>query len=188
MVIIDNYDSFTYNLVHYVEELLNEEIVVMRNDEIDYSAIDTSNGIILSPGPGLPTESGELMQIISKYHKTKTILGVCLGHQAIAEFFGAELLNLKRVLHGVSTNIELDSTDPVFANLPTNIEVGHYHSWVVDNKNVPEELKITSRDHNQIIMSLRHKTLPIWGVQFHPESVLTPLGKTIISNFVRLVK
>ena len=186
LVVVDNYDSFTFNLVHYIEEILDEDILVMRNDEIDYDLIETADEIILSPGPGLPSESGDLMKVIDLFHNKKKILGVCLGHQAIAEYFGGKLNNSERVHHGVSSAVELIHQDPLFKDLKSGFEVGRYHSWFVGDENFPQDLIVTSRTHEGTIMSLRHAQLQVFGVQFHPESVLTPQGKNIIRNFLHL--
>lgn len=185
IAIIDNYDSFTFNLFHYVE-MNASKCFVFRNDCINYTELDKADKIILSPGPGLPKDAGDLMKVIEKYEKSKPILGVCLGLQAITEFYGGKLLNLKDVLHGMAlqTNI-LDKNNVLFKNINENtIQTGHYHSWVADKKDFPKTLQITSEDEQGNIMSISHKTLPIHAVQFHPESILTPNGKTIIQNWI----
>lgn len=179
---IDNYDSFTYNLVHYLEEL-NCDVTVKRNNELSLQDVASFNKIILSPGPGIPDEAGLLKQIIAKYAPTKSIFGVCLGMQAIAEVFGGKLINLSTVYHGVATTVTCTKNDVLFTNLPKTFEVGRYHSWVVDKK-LPENLIATSFDENGELMSLRHKEYDVCGVQYHPESVLTPLGKQILENWV----
>ena len=185
MVLIDNYDSFTFNLVHYLEEL-NCEVVVLRNDEFEIEELQTFDAIILSPGPGIPSESGLLLEVIKTYASTKKILGICLGHQAIGEVFGATLLNLDTVFHGVSTKINItDTTETLFSNLPQQIEVGRYHSWAINPANFPEVLEVTSESENGEIMSIRHKNFNVKGVQFHPESILTPSGKTILANWIQ---
>jgi anthranilate synthase component 2 len=185
LVLIDNYDSFTFNLVHYLEEL-NCDIVVLRNDEFEIEELQNFDAIILSPGPGTPSESGLLMDVIKTYASTKKILGICLGHQAIGEVFGATLLNLENVFHGVSSTINItNATESLFSNLPQQIEVGRYHSWSINPNNFPEELEITSVSDKNEIMSIRHKIFNVKGVQFHPESILTPLGKTILANWIR---
>lgn len=184
IAIIDNYDSFTYNLVHYLEDL-NTQVTVFRNDEFELEELHSFDKILLSPGPGVPDEAGLLKAVIAKYAETKSILGVCLGQQAIGEVFGGSLINLDKVYHGVATNVTQSVKDEsLFEGLPNDFEVGRYHSWVVANADFPEVLEITSTDENGEIMSLRHKTLDIKGVQFHPESVLTPLGKQILENWV----
>ena len=184
IVVIDNYDSFTYNLVHYLEDL-NSVVTVYRNDEFELEELEKFDKILLSPGPGIPDEAGLLKQVIQKYASSKSILGVCLGQQAIGEVFGGNLINLEKVFHGVATKVTLSVTDePLFNKLPNEFEVGRYHSWVVNQDNFPEVLEITSVDENGQIMSLRHKTFDVKGVQFHPESVLTPFGKQILENWV----
>ncbi len=185
MVLIDNYDSFTFNLVHYLEEL-NCEVVVLRNDEFEIEELQSFDAILLSPGPGIPSESGLLLEVIKTYASTKKILGICLGHQAIGEVFGATLLNLDTVFHGVSTKINItDTTETLFSNLPQQIEVGRYHSWAINPTNLPEVLEVTSVSENGEIMSIRHKNFNVKGVQFHPESILTPSGKTILANWIQ---
>ncbi|MFK7050844.1 MULTISPECIES: aminodeoxychorismate/anthranilate synthase component II [Flavobacterium] len=185
IVVIDNYDSFTYNLVHYLEDL-NCEVIVYRNDEFELEELEKFQKILLSPGPGIPDEAGLLKKVIEKYAATKSILGICLGQQAIGEVFGGTLINLEKVYHGVATKVKLtDSIDEVlFRDLPQEFEVGRYHSWVVSNDNFPTVLEVTSIDQNGQIMSLKHKKYDIRGVQYHPESVLTPLGKKILENWV----
>ncbi|WP_396193697.1 anthranilate synthase component II [Flavobacterium sp.] len=184
IAVIDNYDSFTYNLVHYLEDL-NAKVTVFRNDELELEELESFDKILLSPGPGIPDEAGLLKLIIAKYAATKSILGVCLGQQAIGEVFGGSLTNLDKVYHGVATKVNQTVTDEsLFTDLPTEFEVGRYHSWVVNTHDFPEVLEITSTDDNGQIMSLRHKTLDVKGVQFHPESVLTPHGKTILKNWL----
>ena len=184
IIVIDNYDSFTYNLVHYLEDL-NCEVTVYRNDEFDIEELQKFDKILLSPGPGIPDEAGLLKEVIKTYSTTKSILGVCLGQQAIAEVFGGSLINLEKVYHGVATNIKIQVQDePLFKGLESEIEVGRYHSWVVNPTDLPEVLEITSLDENGQIMSLRHRTLDVRAVQFHPESILTPHGKKILENWV----
>lgn len=184
ILVIDNYDSFTYNLVHYLEDL-DCEVTVYRNDEFTLDEISDFHKILLSPGPGIPDEAGLLKAVIQKYAATKSILGVCLGQQAIGEVFGGTLTNLEKVYHGVATNVDILVQDEVlFQGLTSQIEVGRYHSWVVSNENFPADLEITSTDENGEIMSLRHKRFDVRGVQFHPESVLTPNGKQILKNWV----
>lgn len=185
ILILDNYDSFTYNLFHYVQEFSTLEIDVIRNDKIAVSEVEKYEKIILSPGPGLPSEAGIMCDLIRKYGKHKSILGVCLGHQAIAEVYGAQLENMEKVMHGVASEISImDSNEILFKNIPSKIEVGRYHSWVVSSQNFPDELRITSMDADNRIMSLRHKEFDVCGIQFHPESILTPLGKAIIKNWI----
>jgi anthranilate synthase component 2 len=183
ILVIDNYDSFTYNLVHYLEDL-NCEVTVYRNDEFDIDEIAIFDKILLSPGPGVPEEAGLLKEVIRKYAPTKSILGVCLGQQAIGEVFGGTLSNLDKVYHGVATIVKTVVDDELlFEGLGNEFEVGRYHSWVVDTT-LPDVLEATSFDENGQVMSLRHKTFDVRGVQFHPESVLTPNGKRILENWV----
>ncbi|MCL5130452.1 MULTISPECIES: aminodeoxychorismate/anthranilate synthase component II [unclassified Algibacter] len=183
VLVIDNYDSFTYNLVHYLEDL-NCDVTVVRNDKLTLDDVEPYHKIVLSPGPGIPDEAGLLKAIIERYAPTKSILGVCLGQQAIGEVFGGSLINLDEVYHGVATNVTITVDDEIlFKGLDKNIEVGRYHSWVV-NPNLPESLEATSVDINGQIMSLRHKTYDVRGVQYHPESVLTPNGKAILKNWI----
>ncbi|WP_282180576.1 anthranilate synthase component II [Maribacter stanieri] len=182
ILVIDNYDSFTYNLVHYLEEL-GCEVIVKRNDQLTLEEVDAFDKIVLSPGPGIPDEAGLLKQIIEKYAPTKSIFGVCLGQQAIAEVFGGSLINLDEVYHGIATKINITKEDVLFLGIPNEIEVGRYHSWVV-NPNLPDSLEATSVDKNGQIMSLRHKTYDVRAVQFHPESVLTPQGKKMLENWL----
>ena len=183
ILVIDNYDSFTYNLVHYLEDL-DCDVTVKRNDQLSLDEIAEYDKIVLSPGPGIPEEAGLLKEIIKAYAPTKSILGVCLGQQAIAEVFGGSLVNLEEVYHGVATNVTITVDDELlFLGLDKNIEVGRYHSWVVAT-NLPDELEVTSIDANGQIMSLRHKIYDVKGVQYHPESVLTPNGKQILENWL----
>lgn len=182
ILMIDNYDSFTYNLVHYLEDL-GREVIVKRNDQLSLEEVDDYEEIVLSPGPGIPDEAGLLKPIIEKYGPTKRIFGVCLGQQAIGEVYGGSLVNLDQVYHGVATKIDITVNDYIFAGLETEIEIGRYHSWVVNPK-LPECLEATSFDKNGQIMSLRHKDYDIRAVQFHPESVLTPNGKQILENWL----
>ncbi len=185
LLVFDNYDSFTYNLVHCIREIGFSNIDVYRNDEITLEEIDKYDLILLSPGPGLPEESGILKELIRTYSKTKRIMGVCLGHQAIGEVFGADLINLDQVYHGVSTYVNiLNSSEPLFKELPRRFKIGRYHSWVVDKKNLPECLKIIAVDEEDQVMALRHRDYDVCGVQFHPESILTDYGKEIINNWL----
>ena len=199
LLIIDNYDSFTYNLSHLVKEL-GAEVTVIRNDQFNLNELEEYDKIILSPGPGIPSEAGLLCDVIRAYAGKKPILGVCLGHQAIGEVFGAQLENLSEVFHGVATPCHIKSSpvrsdvvedlqspiplDEIFAGLPPEITVGRYHSWVVSKNNFPDCLEITAVSDEGQIMALRHRTYDIHGIQFHPESVLTPDGIDIIKNFV----
>jgi len=183
ILVIDNYDSFTYNLVHYLEDL-NCEVTVYRNDEFELDEIAHFDKILLSPGPGIPDEAGLLKPVIAKYGATKSIFGVCLGQQAIGEVYGGTLSNLDKVYHGVATLVKTVVDDELlFQGLEKEFEVGRYHSWVVD-ATLPEDLEATSFDENGQVMSLRHKTFDVRGVQFHPESVLTPNGKKMLENWV----
>ncbi len=186
ILIIDNYDSFTYNLVHLVNEI-GFETEVWRNDQYQLSDVASFEKIILSPGPGIPSESGLLMQTIKTYAETKSIFGVCLGLQAIAEVFGGDLYNLSQPFHGVATHITItDASDSLFKGIPTHLKVGRYHSWAVNKSTLPSALHIIAEDETGVIMALRHRTLNICGVQFHPESVLTEYGKKILENWLLL--
>ena len=185
IVIIDNYDSFTYNLSHLVKEL-GAEVTVVRNDQFALPELEAYDKIILSPGPGIPSEAGLLLDVIKTYAGKKPILGVCLGHQAIGECFGAQLTNLSEVFHGIATEGTQFGNDPIFAGLPQRITMGRYHSWVVSKDGLPSCLEITAESDEGQIMALRHKEYNIHGIQFHPESVLTPEGRKIIENFIAL--
>lgn len=203
ILVFDNYDSFTYNLVHMVEKILGQKVDVYRNDQLPLEKVAAYDKIILSPGPGVPSEAGLLLPLIKEYASSKSILGVCLGHQAIGEAFGGKLVNLSTVYHGISTPVKVSNQqssigneiDPpvavhhapvnLFEGLPEEFEVGRYHSWVVSNENFPDELEITAEDANGFIMALRHKTYDVQGVQFHPESVLTPQGEVILRNWLK---
>ncbi len=190
ILVFDNYDSFTYNLVHLVEKILHQKVDVYRNDQIPLEKVKAYDRIILSPGPGIPEEAGLLLPLIKEYAASKPILGVCLGHQAIGQAFGGQLTNLSKVYHGVATKIIVSdsrisvSGDDVFAGLPAEITVGRYHSWVISEEGFPEELEITARDENGMIMALQHKKYDVQGVQFHPESVLTPDGEKMMRNWL----
>jgi anthranilate synthase component 2 len=219
ILVFDNYDSFTYNLVHLVEKILHQKVDVYRNDQIPLEDVKAYDKIILSPGPGIPEEAGLLLPLIKEYAASKSILGVCLGHQAIGQAFGGKLTNLSTVYHGVATPVQIvnretenvkresgkskkqteSSTEvahspltihhspshSLFDGLPDEFEVGRYHSWVVSEEGFPEELEITARDANNFIMALQHKTYDVQGVQFHPESVLTPKGEEILRNWLK---
>ncbi len=195
ILVFDNYDSFTYNLVHLVEKILHQKVDVYRNDQIPLEKVKEYDKIILSPGPGVPSEAGLLLPLIKEYASSKSILGVCLGHQAIGEAFGGKLVNLTTVYHGIATPIKVHPLEPavhngadnranLFKDLPEELEVGRYHSWVVSEEGFPKELEITAKDNNGFIMGLQHKTFDVQGVQFHPESVLTPKGETILRNWL----
>ncbi|WP_207496792.1 anthranilate synthase component II [Aridibaculum aurantiacum] len=188
ILIIDNYDSFTYNLVHLVEKITNTKVDVYRNDQVTLEKIGEYDKIILSPGPGIPSEAGLLLDVIRKYAATKSILGVCLGHQAIGEVFGGKLVNLDTVYHGIATPVRLTPSvageHPLFKGLPKTFEVGRYHSWIVANEDFPEQLEITAVDDNNLVMAMQHKEFDVQGVQFHPESILTPDGEKILKNWL----
>ena len=203
ILVFDNYDSFTYNLVHLVGKITKAKVDVCRNDKIQLEKIKEYDKIILSPGPGIPEEAGLLLPLIKEYASSKSILGVCLGHQAIGQAFGGTLVNLSTVFHGVATPIKVDSRElgvgsresgvgnqkksriRLFEGLPAVFEAGRYHSWIVSRDGFPGELEITAEDENGYIMGLQHKTYDVQGVQFHPESVLTPLGESILRNWLR---
>lgn len=184
IVIIDNYDSFTYNLSHLLKEL-GAEVDVARNDKFELKDLEQYDKIVLSPGPGIPSEAGLLLDVIRTYAGRKPILGVCLGHQAIGEVFGASLENLKEVYHGVQTEGTQLGNDYIFEGLPERVMMGRYHSWVVAKDSVPECLEVTAMSDDGEIMAMRHRQYDIHGIQFHPESVLTPEGKTIVGNFLK---
>lgn len=187
ILVFDNYDSFTYNLVHLVEKIINGKVTVYRNDEIPLEKINDFDKIILSPGPGIPEEAGLLLPLIKTYAPNKSIFGVCLGQQAIGQAFGADLVNLKDVYHGVATPVNIVSREGrLFKDLPDQLEVGRYHSWVVEEKSLPSSLTVTARDENGYIMGLQHTQYDVSGVQFHPESVLTPHGEKILRNWLNL--
>jgi anthranilate synthase component II len=189
ILVFDNYDSFTYNLVHLVEKITHIKVDVYRNDQIPLEKVKEYDKIILSPGPGIPEEAGLLLPLIKEYAATKSILGVCLGHQAIGEAFGGTLTNLSTVFHGVATPIKIQNPknpkpNGVLNGLSDTIEVGRYHSWVVNKEGFPADLEITAEDETGMIMALQHKTFDVQGVQFHPESVLTPVGEHILRNWL----
>jgi len=184
ILILDNYDSFTYNLVHYVEQFCND-VTVKRNDEIPLDEVDVFDAIILSPGPGLPKDAGIMSELIKRYAPSKKILGVCLGHQAIGEAFGAKLKNLDQVHHGVAIPVSvIERSEVLFQGFSNKFETGRYHSWVIDKDTISEELIITAVDEKGEIMAIRHRQFNVCGVQFHPESLLTPNGLKIIKNWV----
>lgn len=182
--IIDNYDSFTYNLSHAIKSL-GAEVTVLRNDKFNIGDLEKFDKLVLSPGPGIPSEAGLLTEVVRHYADHKPILGVCLGEQAIGEVFGGKLVNLSEVYHGVQTPADIIANDYIFDNLPKEIKVGRYHSWVVSDKHFPADLEVTARSNEGYIMALRHKSFDVHGIQFHPESVLTPDGLTIIGNFLK---
>lgn len=187
IVVVDNYDSFTYNLVHALEELCGHPVAVRRNDQLDWQELEDAEYIILSPGPGLPDEAGDLKACIKKYASSKKMLGVCLGHQAIGEVFGGHLQNLAEVFHGVQTPIySTDIKCPLFDGLHKQFEGGRYHSWVIEKNSLPAEFQVTCFDEAGEIMGFQHLDYALYGVQFHPESILTPDGITILKNFLNL--
>lgn len=189
ILVFDNYDSFTYNLVHLVEKIIDGKVQVYRNDQLPLEEVKAFDKIILSPGPGIPSEAGMLLPLIQEYAATKSILGVCLGHQAIGEAFGAQLINLKQVFHGVATPVKLHNQNDkpisrLFHSLPPVIEVGRYHSWVIAPETLPEVLQVTATDEAGMIMGIQHTQYDVQGVQFHPESILTPHGEAILRNWL----
>lgn len=185
ILVLDNYDSFTYNLVHIVEKITHKKIDVYRNDAIALEDIQRYDKILLSPGPGIPSEAGILLPLIKSYAPSKSILGICLGEQAIGESFGASLENMSEVYHGIASDCHLTDTDSyLFAQMPKTFSVGRYHSWIVSQQNFPDTLSITAIDNQGAIMALQHNNYDVQGVQFHPESILTPLGSTILQNWL----
>lgn len=185
IIVLDNYDSFTYNLVHAIEKIVGQKIVVVRNDEVEPDFFKDFDKIVLSPGPGLPDESGILKPVIQRWAAEKSIFGVCLGLQAIGEVFGAQLENLNQVYHGVATTIiQTVNDEPIFEGVPEIFDAGRYHSWIVSRNQLPDCLEVTAIDKQGQIMAARHKTYDVKGVQFHPESILTPLGEKIIANWL----
>lgn len=185
ILVIDNYDSFTFNLVHLLHEC-NQDAEVWRNDKFELEDVGAFDKILLSPGPGLPEEAGLLLDVIRKYGPTKSILGICLGQQAIAEVYGGKLFNLEKPVHGTASLISItDKADPLFEELPERFLVGRYHSWAVSSEDFPEELKITAVDDSSVIMALSHRTFDVKGLQFHPESILSEHGKQIIDNWLK---
>jgi anthranilate synthase component 2 len=186
LLVFDNYDSFTYNLVHLVGKISPVKVDVFRNDQIPLEKVKDYDKIILSPGPGVPSEAGLLLPLIREYASSKSILGVCLGHQAIGEAFGGRLVNLSKVYHGVSTKCHItEKNADLFEGLPSEIEIGRYHSWIVAKEDLPESLQVTAEDDNGYIMAMQHKQFDVQGVQFHPESVLTPQGEAILKNWLK---
>ena len=184
ILVLDNYDTFVYNLVHYIKQLGFTDVDVYRNDKIALSDVEKYDKILLSPGPGIPNESGIMIDLIKKYADSKSIMGVCLGHQAIAEAFGSELENMDEVLHGVGNKMEVVAEDSIYNELPTSFEVGRYHSWQVKKDTLGDAFKITGVDENGNVMSIRHNSLDVVGVQYHPESVLTEHGLKIVENWL----
>lgn len=185
LLVLDNYDSFTYNLVHLIEKVSDIEFDVIRNDKISINSINSYDKILLSPGPGLPKDAGIMPELLQRYKSSKSILGICLGLQAIGETYGASLQNLETVVHGQATPISIISEDTLFQNCPNNFLVGRYHSWVINNQHLPNELEITAKDLDGNIMALKHKKDDVKGVQFHPESILSEYGETIINNWLK---
>jgi anthranilate synthase component II len=186
ILVIDNYDSFTYNLVHYIEKITGIRADVFRNDEISLEDVGKYEKIVLSPGPGIPVEAGIILEVIKKYAPTHSILGVCLGHQAIGEAFGGKLINLDKVYHGVASTIKvLTPNDSLYAGIPNTFNVGRYHSWVVAKENLPDCFNITSIDEQGLIMGISHKQYNVKGVQYHPESVLTEHGLKMMENWIK---
>jgi anthranilate synthase component 2 len=187
LLVLDNYDSFTFNLVHMLKQIGGRDIVVARNDKIEISEVASFDEIVLSPGPGIPLEAGIMPELVRSYAPSKKILGICLGHQCIGEVFGGTLLNLARPVHGVATDCEVcDSAEALFAGLPSHFEVGRYHSWVISPESFPDSLTVTAKDSAGQIMALRHNQFQLTGLQFHPESILTPLGEQMIVNWLSL--
>lgn len=184
LLLLDNYDSFTYNLVHLIEKVSDIEIEVCRNDKISIDEIEKYHKILLSPGPGLPKDAGIMPELLKRYSPTKSIFGVCLGLQAIGESFGATLVNLDTVFHGLATPITVNVEDSIFHNCPKTFKVGRYHSWVVDTRFFPADLQITATDDDGNIMALKHIVYDVRGVQFHPESILSEHGEMLIKNWL----
>ena len=186
ILVIDNYDSFTYNLVHYIEKITGKRPDVFRNDEISIEEVGHYDKIVLSPGPGIPIEAGIILDVIRKYGSIRSILGVCLGHQAIGEAFGGKLINLDKVYHGVASKIQvLTPNDPLYAGIPNEFSVGRYHSWVVEKESLPDCFTINSIDEHGLVMGISHKQYDVKGVQFHPESVLTEHGMKMMENWIK---
>jgi anthranilate synthase component II len=184
LLVVDNYDSFVYNLVHMIYNIGVDDITVVKNDKFQFDDVKLFDKILLSPGPGVPKDAGLMPKVIQQFGATKSILGVCLGHQAIAEAYGCKLKNLNEPLHGIASKINFLEEDYLFENTPSNFQIGHYHSWVVDEKSINSKIKILAKDENENIMSIAHEHYDVRGVQFHPESVLTENGKQIISNWI----
>jgi anthranilate synthase/aminodeoxychorismate synthase-like glutamine amidotransferase len=184
LLVVDNYDSFTWNLVHYLEEIIEGDVTVLRNDELESVTVNDYDRVVISPGPGLPRESGKLMDFLGSVIGTIPVLGVCLGLQAIVEFSGGKLIRLPQVLHGLQRRCTHTGDDPLFLNIPFDFTAGRYHSWVADNATFPDILEVIARDEDQHVMALRNKRYRVHAVQFHPESVLTPEGKQMLFNWV----
>lgn len=186
IMILDNYDSFTYNLVHAIEQLAGQKVFVFRNDKISLRQVEAFDKIVLSPGPGIPSEAGVLKALIEEYAQSKSILGVCLGHQAIAEVFGAKLINLPEVYHGIATPMKQTAPSRLFKNISQEFQAGRYHSWIVRKNSLPPDFEVTARDSQDEIMAFEHKSFNLAGVQFHPESVLTPQGEKMLENWLKM--
>ncbi|HUX95114.1 MAG TPA: aminodeoxychorismate/anthranilate synthase component II [Bacteroidales bacterium] len=187
ILVIDNYDSFTYNLVHILKELSGSEVDVFRNDAITLDEIGNYNKIVISPGPGVPDQAGITKSMIKHFGSSKSILGVCLGCQAIAEAYGGSLINLKKVYHGVETDVIIEDTkEPLFKDIPVRFRAGRYHSWIVNEKDLPTNIKITAKDDEGYIMGISHTSHDVRGVQFHPESVMTIHGKQMLQNWIKI--
>lgn len=186
ILLLDNYDSFTWNLFHALEKVCDAEISVIRNDKIDSDSVEEFEAIIFSPGPGLPSEAGNMMEILRQWKEQRPILGVCLGHQAIAESYGGKLKNLFKVFHGVEGDVDIIENDLLFKNIPSPFKAGRYHSWAVCEP-LPPELKTLARSQSEV-MALRHQSLTIYGVQFHPESIMTPYGETLLRNWFTIAQ
>lgn len=187
IAVIDNFDSFVYNLIRYLREIPDVELIIQRNNVVDFKVIEDCDAILLSPGPGIPSEAGSLMEVIDRFHQTKSILGICLGHQAIGEYFGGELVQSKHPLHGKSSPISIVGNSNLFYQLPNSITVGRYHSWLVSST-IPNELEITCTTEKNEVMGIKHRTFKVEGIQFHPESILTPNGRKMIQNWVKTIQ
>ena len=183
VLVIDNYDSFVYNLVHIIRNLGSYEIEIVKNDEVNNEQLESADKILLSPGPGIPKNAGRMPEIISKYHQTKSILGICLGHQALGEYFGFSLKNLPSPLHGISSELKPKSSNTIFHQMPESFQIGHYHSWVIEGKET-DEIEILAYDDFGNIMAIQHKKYSVFGFQFHPESVLTEQGHILLNNWL----
>ncbi len=188
ILLIDNYDSFTYNLAHMLEDIPAVDLDVIRNTHLKLDALETYDGIVISPGPGIPEEAGLLMPFLEQYADKLPIFGVCLGHQAIGQYFGGSLKNTPKVYHGISSPVNTIIEDGILKNIGAEFEAARYHSWIVNEEELPDDLEVTARTHDGVIMAMRHKTYPIQSVQFHPESILTPKGKIIIENWTNSLK
>lgn len=186
LLVLDNYDSFTFNLAHLIQKVSDIPFDVIKNDQIDLKAIEAYDKILLSPGPGVPSEAGIMPELLLRYSGTKSIFGVCLGLQAIGERFNSPLKNLKKVFHGIATPIKLINEDLLFKNCPSDFNVGRYHSWVIDEQNISNELVVTAVDKTNLVMAAKHKSLDVRGVQFHPESILSDQGERILHNWLHL--